>query len=41
MAEMQIFSKNVGAVLYYSHQMGDIHKFHAEDLQILGTIYET
>jgi hypothetical protein len=40
-AGMHILSKNVGAVRYYRHQMGDISKFHAEDLQILGTIYRT
>jgi len=40
-AGMHILSKNVEAVRYYRHQMVDISKFHAEDLQILGTIYKT
>lgn len=40
-AGMHIFSKNVGAVQYCRHQMVDVSKFHAEDLQILGTIYKS
>jgi len=38
---MHYFPKNVGAIRYYRHQMGDISKFRAEDPQILGTMYET